>query len=125
MIRSGIEDGSITFTAGADVDAEVLPKYASAFDKWAACTELCYDNLGWGDEELEQLADAFDAAFERSGKPLPLLSVDLSDNQYVTEATKRRLQKLRDADGALANVETMIWRGCPVLKERPPSPTLR
>jgi hypothetical protein len=115
VIRSGVDDGSITFTEGADLESEVFPKYGAAFDTWAACTKLAYDNLGWGDTEIGQLADAFDSAFKRSGTALPLLSLDLRDNQMVSQATVRRLQQLV-VDGALANVTKINWRGCNVQK---------
>merc|ERR1712176_5496 len=69
QLKMGVEMGKIKFTKGADV--EVVTKiYATAVDTEFAFEQdgdLWYDGLGWGDKELEELADVLTVVTQRGG----------------------------------------------------------
>jgi hypothetical protein len=80
-LRDGVADGTIKFTAGADLEEVVLPNYEAGFlASLCAVEQLLYFNLEWTDVEAVQLADALSYAHEQAGHNLSITRVWLAGN---------------------------------------------
>merc|ERR1712083_1008969 len=79
-LTRGVEDGTIKFTKKGD--AQVVSRiYETAFETaLSGAEELDFSALGWGDDEILQLASSFAFYFSRYGPLTRLKRLELRDN---------------------------------------------
>lgn len=68
-LRQAVGKGNVSFTSPTDVDTviEIYEKAVTTQFTFPEPAELWWDGLGWGDDELDEVADVFIWASERGG----------------------------------------------------------
>merc|ERR1712228_675079 len=79
-LTRGVEDGTIKFTKKGD--AKVVARiYETAFETaLSGADELDFSSLGWGDDDIIQLASSFAFYASRNGPLVRLKRLELRDN---------------------------------------------
>ena len=110
-IRDGIKKeeeapgSGIKFTNGKDATEIVIPQYEKGFLRlMGEASEMTYNKLGWGDEEVQTLARAFAHAHAK-GALDKLTMLHLSGNQ-ITDDGFATLMPFLKKGGKLSNLTT-------------------
>ena len=110
QMRTGITDGTIAFTAGADLDAIVLPNYREGFMTAMSSVEILeFGHLGWGDEEIASLTISLVAAAE-AGAMRKCYKIALHGNNISSEGALALATTLNEqcAAGRMPELKVLI-----------------
>lgn len=109
LMRAGVGDGSIKFTANADMEEIVFPRYRDGFLKsFSDATAIVYAGLGWGDAEAAIVAHAITHAHAH-GAMADTRFINLSDNQFSSAGFSALAEALTVAP--LASLERVNMSG--------------
>lgn len=112
-LRRGVEDGTVKFTSGSDLEKVVLPNYARGFKAaFNAAHSLNYGKLGWTDEEAEVLAATL-SEMARDGVGSWVQELWLDGNSLIGDSGCLFLVNAL-ADGALSKLQKLSFYGCSV-----------
>ena len=110
MMREGVADGSIVFTAGADLESIVLPNYRSGFVRaFSEANVLEYGHLGWDDDQVRSLTSTLVFA-SRAGVTCSLSTIALHDNRISRECAMALATALHEqkAAGTMPHLSRLI-----------------
>ena len=112
-LRRGVEDGTVKFTSGSDLEKVVLPNYARGFKAaFNAAHSLNYGKLGWTDMEAEVLAATL-SEMARDGVGSWVQELWLDGNSLIGDSGCLFLVNAL-ADGALSKLQKLSFYGCSV-----------
>lgn len=112
-LRRGVEDGTVKFTSGSDLEKVVLPNYARGFKAaFNAAHSLNYGKLGWTDMEAEVLAATL-SEMARNGVGSWVQELWLDGNSLIGDSGCLFLVNAL-ADGALSKLQKLSFYGCSV-----------
>ena len=112
-LRRGVEDGTVKFTSGSDLEKVVLPNYARGFRAaFNAAHSLNYGKLGWTDMEAEVLAATL-SEMARDGVGSWVQELWLDGNSLIGDSGCLFLVNAL-ADGALSKLQKLSFYGCSV-----------